>query len=317
MWNWDLTNPNAETGFKLQMDLLSTKPSISTSWQYTGNLSPWKDPTITGPSGTQVFKGTTYNRYTITWSASNPAWTGTAGQVAGGQQFHVGVGLSGVDYSQPDAIIITDCRLLNNSNGVLAIHPRVVGYDAGNFDRADTLSMRFFNFRREKLVVQNVQVQELPRMLSIDAMVPNRRELSDVAGKVFEPWAESRRVALQASKPIAQNKEQAIQIAKVTQKPHLLYVMSEKACEALDRLNGPDVARCKPGVHSDLFPSTTVYVTATVTDPNAKHWDPQQKKYVTGPLSSHLYYQVAGRRLTIERRGLRQTVERLMKEVPR
>jgi len=97
----------------------------------------------------------------------------------------------------------------------------------------------------------------------------------------------------------------------------LLYVMDAKACEALDRLKGPDVAKCKPGVHSDLFPATTVYVTATVTDPKAKYWDPKKKKYVTGPLTSHLYYQIAGRRLTIERRGLTATVEKLMRALPR
>ena len=318
MWNWDLINPNAETGVRLQMDFLSTKSSIVTSWQYTGNLSPWMNPTVSGPSGTQVFKSVTYNRYMIEWSVSNPAWTGASpGQVLGGQQFHVGVGLTDVDYGQPDAIIITDCRLLGSSGAVLAMHPRVVGYDAGNFDQAaDTMNLRFINFRPEKLVVQNVEVQELPRMLSIDAMVPNRTELTDEVGKVIEPWAQSRRTVLTASKALARNNEQSVPLAKIAQKPHLLYVLDVKACEALDRLHGPDVAKCLPGVHADLFPATAVYVKATVADPKARYWDRNQKKYVTGPLTSHLYYQIAGRRLTIERRGLTQTVERLRKELP-
>jgi len=44
-----------------------------------------------------------------------------------------------------------------------------------------------------------------------------------------------------------------------------------------------------------LFPSTTVYLTANVVEPAAKHWDPRKKKYVVGPVVSILFYQIAGR----------------------
>jgi hypothetical protein len=40
-----------------------------------------------------------------------------------------------------------------------------------------------------------------------------------------------------------------------------------------------------------------MYFTADVVDPNATYWDPKRQAYVTGPLSSRVYYQVAGRRL--------------------
>ncbi len=48
------------------------------------------------------------------------------------------------------------------------------------------------------------------------------------------------------------------------------------------------------GVERDLFPSTTVYIVATFVEPNAKHYDPRQKAYVNGPITSKVYYQFAG-----------------------
>jgi hypothetical protein len=48
------------------------------------------------------------------------------------------------------------------------------------------------------------------------------------------------------------------------------------------------------GSGRDPFPATTVYLTATFVDPQAKHWDPRAKAYVTGPVTSKLFYQFAG-----------------------
>jgi len=58
------------------------------------------------------------------------------------------------------------------------------------------------------------------------------------------------------------------------------------------------------GVNIDLFPATTLYLTATVIDPNAKHWDPAAKTFVTGPVESHLFYQIAGRHPDLNRNGV-------------
>src|SRR5437868_1508988 len=81
MWNWDFVNPNAQTGFKLRMNFLSTKPSLILSWSYAGATSPWVNPTITGPSGTTMFKGTSYHNYQIEWSAGQAWANGPSGQV--------------------------------------------------------------------------------------------------------------------------------------------------------------------------------------------------------------------------------------------
>jgi hypothetical protein len=50
------------------------------------------------------------------------------------------------------------------------------------------------------------------------------------------------------------------------------------------------------GTIRDPFPLTTIYITATVIDPKAKHFDPKRRKYVVGPVTPKLYYQFAGRR---------------------
>jgi hypothetical protein len=85
MHNWTLTNPNAGQGSKLSIDFLSTLSTAPTiSWIYAGAQSPWLNPTVSGPSGTAVFKGTTYNKYTMTWSSPNPAWPGPSPGVVGG-----------------------------------------------------------------------------------------------------------------------------------------------------------------------------------------------------------------------------------------
>ena len=75
-------------------------------------------------------------------------------------------------------------------------------------------------------------------------------------------------------------------------------------CKRNDRLEGPDVASCKPGTKVDLFPATTTYITATVVDPSAKHWDATAKRYVTGPLTSHAFLQFVGRHPDLNKNGV-------------
>ena len=48
------------------------------------------------------------------------------------------------------------------------------------------------------------------------------------------------------------------------------------------------------GTQHNLFPATTVYLVATFEEPNVKHYDPTQKAYVVGPMTSRLFYQFSG-----------------------
>ncbi|MEP6920720.1 MAG: hypothetical protein ABI967_06315 [bacterium] len=294
MWNWDMVNPNAQTGRRLRMSFLSTKPSLILSWSYDGNRSPWINPVVSGPSGTQVFKGTTFNRYTIEWSASNPA-SATPGQVAGGGPFHVGATFSGVNFSDPDAIIVTDVQLLNGSGTALALKPRLAGFDGGVLDSADgALNLSVFNIAGDTLILQDLRVQELPRVLSLNSMVPGAR-LRDPFGIPFEPWREGSRQVIDKVE-IRKGGELKIPIARMSEKRHVFEVVTERDCrDAQDRRKGQDTRGCKPGVNVDLFPSTTLLVTATLIDPQMKHWDRRAKKYIVGPVATQIFYQIAGR----------------------
>ena len=305
MWNWDLVNPNAQTGYRLRMEFLSTQPSLILSWSYSGTSSPWVNPTVTGPSGTTTFKGTTYNRYQIEWSTGQ-AWAhGASGQVPGGERFHVGATFSAVNFSAPDAIIITNVELLDSGGSPLALRPRLPGFDAGTVDAADgTLNLRMFNFGPEPLTVQNVVIRELPRVLSLEQMVPGGR-LVDPYGTPVIPWREGVRRIDKTMRIAPKEGELKIPLARLGQKRHIYEVVDEKTCdERQDRMKGPDTAKCRPGVGVDLFPATTVYVTATVVNPKAKYWDRGRKRYVTGPLASQLFYQIAGRHPDLNRNGV-------------
>jgi len=71
-----------------------------------------------------------------------------------------------------------------------------------------------------------------------------------------------------------------------------------------DAVLSTDVNECpNAGFSLDLFPATTLFVTATIVDPAAKHWDPAARRFVTGPLTSRLYFQVAGRHPDLNRNG--------------
>ena len=294
MWNWDMVNPNPQAGRRLRMSFLSVQPSLILSWSYAGAPSPWINPTVSGPSGTQVFKGTTYNRYQLEWSTANPA-SATPGQVAGGAPFHTGATFSGVNFSDPDAIIITNVELLDSGGTPLALKPRLAGFDGGVLDSADgALNMSIFNTGGNLLIVQDLRVQELPRVMSLNSMVPGAR-MRDPFGQPFAAWPQRSKLLIDRA-VIKEGGELKIPVAHMSDKRHVFEVVTERDCRAAqDRRKGPDTAKCRPGVNVDLFPSTTLFITATVIDPAMRHWDRTKKRFVVGPVATRLFYQIAGR----------------------
>lgn len=299
MWNWDFVNPNAETAVKVRINFLSSQPSMTVNGPYLGDRSPWSTPTVSGVLGTQSFQGTSYNKFSVTWSTAK-AWTGgTAGQVAGGQVFHVGTGFSGVNYNTTNPIIITSVDLIDASNTVLTLHPRINGFDTGALDAGDgSFAIQAINFDAAQLIVTDIRAALLPRLLSIDSMLPGEPKLTDIFGLPLKPWREARvgvtKTALKRGQAVR------IPIAKLADGPHFVETMTEADCKGQRGQRGdrnddnPDTASCRPGTVASLFPSTTTYVTATVIDPQAKHWDAEKKAYVEGPVESHIFYQVAG-----------------------
>jgi hypothetical protein len=305
MHNWDLVNPNAGAGRSLTIEFLSSLPSVNITWSYDGDRSPWHNPVVSGPLGTTMFHGSLLNRYRITWSAANPAWTGPSGTVAGGAEFHVGATFTGVDFDQPDPIIIQNVTLFDASSHALGLHPRLPMYDAGAVDSADSaFSVHFFPAVGATLRMQQAVIFQLPRVASIASMVGGGRPVT-FDGQPIRPWAETK------CAPAVLREVTRCTIAKLDQPPHVT---------SIHRLGEPNVYDCSKGVPwrqlrrdqgdsakipdndgpicagsvHDPFPSTTIYLIATFVDPAAKHWDPVKKTYVVGPVTSKVFYQFAG-----------------------
>lgn len=309
MWNWDLVNPNADAASRLRMTFLSTQPSLSVAGPYTGPLSPWGAPSVSASLGAQVYKGTTYNRYQVTWSAPQ-SWNGpTPGVVAGGGAFHVGTGFSGVNYNVADAIIITSVDLLDAGGNMLPLHPRIVGFDNGAADMSDGwFSVDAISFLDAPLIISDFRIELLPRWLSIDAMVAGAEKTYDLFGEPMTPWAGAK--PEQREMRVTAKENAKIAVRNLREGPHFLNNVTEKDCAARDNTTGePDTAHCTPGMTASLFPSTSTYIVATVTEPDAKYWDASKKEYVKGPLSSRIYYQFQGRHPDYNRNGTDDFVE--------
>ena len=233
MHNWDLVNPNAQQAASLAIDFLSQLSPISISWSYGGPSSPWINPTVSGPSGTVVFKGQTYTKYRITWSTGNPAWTNPSpGVLAGGAEFHIGTTFTGVDFNQPDPIIITDVTLLDASSSPLALHPRLPSYDAGTVDSAGNLVLNFFApAGAPQLRLARATILQLPQLATIDALVGKGRPFTRDR-RPIQAWTGTR------CAPGPLQKGVRCAIARVTQQPHVLDTL---------RLGQPGVVDCRRG----------------------------------------------------------------------
>jgi hypothetical protein len=305
MHNWDLVNPNAGAGHSLTIEFLSSLPAVNISWFYDGNRSPWINPVVSGPLGTTTFHGSVLNRYRITWSAANPAWGGPAATVNGGGQFHIGATFTGVDFNQPDPIIIQNITLFDAASHALSLHPRLPMYDAGAVDAADSaFSVHFFPAAGGAMRLQQAVIFQLPRVASISAMVGDGRPVT-FDKLPIRPWAETK------CQPALLREAARCSIAKLSQPPHVVSIHKLGERNVFDcskgipwqefRRSQGDSAKipdndgpiCAGSVR-DPFPSTTIYMIATFVDPAAKHWDPAKKVYVTGPVTSKLFYQFAG-----------------------
>jgi len=315
MHNWTLINPNGQNASSMSIDFLSTLSSVTVSWFYNGSLSPWLNPTVSGPSGTVTFQGTTYNVFTITWSSPNPAWSNPSpGVLGGGIQFHIGATFMGVDFDTPDAIVIQDVTLFDASSNPLALHPRLAGYDAGTADSSsDSLQLHFFAVSGAPgLRLESAEIYQLPRLAWIDSMVGDGRPMTFDKLPII-PWSVTKCAGSELEKGAT------CTVAKLTQEPHVRETFLLGQPGVYDCSQGvPIVPRRNPtanatvpsdssrpldyegpicaGSQTDPFPSATVYVIAKFVDPAAKHWDPATKQYVVGPVTSTTYYQFAGYR---------------------
>jgi len=188
---WALINPNQKPAAQLRIDFLSRRSPVTLAEWLDGSRSPWSAPTISG--GTQVVNSAAfhgYRRFQITWSTPK-AWSGAVpGQVPPGGQFVVGASFSGADFNGPDPIIVTDITLFGANGAALPLAPRLPGYDTGTLDAKDgSFDVGFFNLGSgaDALVLTDVQVFQLPRVLSLDAMLPGE-PMRSWTGEPIVPW---------------------------------------------------------------------------------------------------------------------------------
>jgi hypothetical protein len=308
MHNWDLINPNAESATSLAIDFLSPLSTVNIAWSYAGSRSPWINPVVSGPTGVAVFKGKTYNKFRITWSIGNPTWK-TPGVVAGGAVFHIGTAFTGADFNQPDPIIIQSVTLLDSSFQPLALNPSLPSYDTGTADKANNQFVLQFlaPASAPELRMSGATVIQLPQLATIDAMGEGLRPLAR-GGRPIRPWSST-----ECSEGRLQDNVSCV-VAKLDQEPHIIESYTtdqlgvincgqgalpdlsqgdDQSGKAREGFVRDDVRTCA-GTQQDPFPSAVVYVVATFVDPNTRHYDPVIGAYVTGPVTSKLYYQFAG-----------------------
>jgi hypothetical protein len=311
MHNWDMINPNAATATRLEIDFLSPKKTVAVDWTWTGASSPWADPQVKLLSSTAVtFQGKSFFRFRITWSDPNSA-SPTPGKLPGGEKFHVGATFTGVDFNQPDPIIIQDVTLFDSGSKALTLHPRLPSYDTGTVAADGSYLVHFYpQLSGTKLELQDAVIYQLPRVASIESMIGDGKPLT-FAGEPIVPWTESRcEVAREDGTVICG-------LGNIADRPHVEVTRNVGDPGVYDCSQGPpkpefQTARDAPGEDieglvcagtvRDPFPSATVYVIATFVDPEAEHWDPREQRMVSGPVVSKVFYQFAGvrdlRRLT-------------------
>lgn len=312
--NWDFVNPNDVNATELRITVLSTASSLSFTSVYGGNLSPWSSPTITQRSGTQAFHGTTYNIFDIDFSTARAWANGPDGTVPPGIGFHVGAGLS--------ATFLVWEVALSDSSGELDLQPRMAGYDAGSLDSDGDFDVGFVNTDADRgaLILRDVEILFLPRPVAIDNMVVGG-ELVTREGLQVQPFPrrprprgeyEDRYSKGQEYPPITGKvpelrlrDEVPVPVARLTDRRHVDIEYDPTGCTPGIRTPGGfvpfeadvdegEVIYCPDGPALSLFPASFTYVRATVVDPSARFWDPDQGRFVNGPLESRLFYQFAG-----------------------
>jgi hypothetical protein len=291
VYNWDFINPNAEDAHSMELTLLSSASTLSIGTWWNGSRSPWRDPSIAATGTTETLQGTAYNKFILTFELDK-SWVGGAdGIVPGGAEFHTGAG-----FSESSLVILYDTKLKDSSGNDLDLHPRMAGFNAGSADLASgDFAMMMYNPDAENgdLVITDLTIQYLPRFVDINTMLTGV-EPRDLRGELINPHSNcTPRTKFELSD------QKAFRLAKLNDDRFVDITYDSTNCITGPVLNnfdmrGGEVVYCPHGSSLSLFPATSTYVTATVTDPNARYYDRELGTYVNGPLSTKVFYQFAG-----------------------
>lgn len=307
--NWDFVNPNstAADGFTITVLVDPSAGAPTASSVYTGNLSPWNNVSISA-DGSETFQGTNYNRYRVAFTEPKGWANGAAGEVGAGVEFHVGVGLT-------TAYIVRETELRAEAT-VLGLRPRVVGYTVeGSFDPENgdyhvTLSNADPS---APLTISDIEILQLPRTVAIDQMVPGGA-LEDQQGLPFKPWA-----AWDPGQKVIEVRDSAnLSLGNLANPRAVDYnFKTDPGCKRgiikpppiPDATGFGEVEYCPKGRVLGLFPSARVYVKATVTDPKAVHFDAKLGRFVVGPLSTRVFFQVPGKKPDLNKNSVDDAID--------
>lgn len=307
--NWDFINPNntAADGFVITVLVDPSAGAPAAGSIYTGTLSPWNNVSISA-DGSEMFQGANYNRYRIAFTEPKGWANGDAGEVGAGVEFHVGVGLT-------TAYIVRETELRSGAT-VLGLRPRVVGYTVdGSFDPENgdfhvTLSNAD---EGAPLVVSDIEILHLPRTVAIDEMVtggglvsPDGLEIAP--WRAWDPGASEIEVSDTANLSLGNlANPRAVDYTFETEPGCKRGIVKPPPIE--DATGFGEVEYCPEGRVLGLFPAARVYVKATVTDPEAIFFDAAQGRFVTGPLSTRVFFQVPGKTPDLNENGVDDAID--------
>ena len=317
VYNWDFTNPNAEDAHAIEIVLLTTSPTLTLSTWWNGSRSPWRDPTITSTCmNCRTFQGSTYNEFKLNFSVAKSWTNGPDGVVPGGEEFHIGAG-----FSESALAIVYDTKLKDSGGSDLTLHPRMAGFDHGVLDLASgDFEMNMFNTDAAAgdLIVRNMQIQFLPRLVDINSMVQGE-PLRDVRGTPVKPQAICDPKRCKPRKDFDLKNSKGFFLGKVSDDRFVDIRHHDTDCEPGvvysgaspgGDMEGGSMRYClDKGYSLSMFPSTSVYVTATIVDPNARHFDKNSGTYVNGPLESKVFYQFVGMVPDLNKNGIDDLID--------
>jgi hypothetical protein len=304
LWNWDFVNPNDKDAQSLSMTILSTASSLSITWFYTGYPSPWTDPTVSGAGGTLSYQGAGYNVFTLVFSTAKNWSGGAAGVVPPAVKFHIGA-------SFDQAVIVYDVILKDSAGNDLPLRPRMFAFDTGAADLATgdfQLALSNPSPDDGPLQLAALEVYYTPRLAAIESMVAGA-VLSDVHGipialrptSIGEPFTQPYSIDNALRIPMAQFSEPR-HVDLTYNSPRGAPVIAPG--DAVGDARHGELIYSATGTAMSLFPATATYVKATVIDPKARYYDPNAKRFVNGPLESHLFYQFVGKVPDLNRNGV-------------
>ena len=304
--NWDFVNPNAATASRLRMEVLSHSAALTPVSTYTGSLSPWNPPSVV-KSGTRTYKGSSFNRFFVTWQAgkawASPNQPGSInGQVRGGEQFHIGTHFAQEDIlNTSDHVVIVDATLLDSGGSALPLHPRVPSFDTGTLSADGTFTLNLANLAAANLVLRNWRGFVLPRPAHIDSMLRDPTgglKLFDNQQEPIMPWRQLQ-LPTAAELPGGSSEkpgEARFVLGNLLKDGHNVRIKFRgrvtDAAVGAQEVN----ADVKGALATDPFPGASVFLEGDLVEPNALQWDAEKKVFVNKDLVTHVFLQVAGKR---------------------